>query len=402
MRLRNTVLICVLVVFSGWTGYYFGQNQVKIAFKNWKPALVVNKLPTTAGKPSETDFSRFWTVWERVSQLYVDKTELDPKKMVDGAISGMVAAIGDPYTIYLPFKQNEESKEDLGGAFEGVGIQLGFKDKQLAVMTPLTGTPADKAGIKAGDLILKITDKQKEIDRETAGISLPEAVQLIRGKKGTTVTLTMLKPDGEKPYTIDLVRDTIVVKSVTLEMKEDVAVVTLSRFGDRTREEWDGIVNQLTVNNSQLKGVILDLRNNPGGYLELAVYVAGEFLKPGQIVVSQQYGDGTKIDNKVDRNGRLLKTKLVILVNEGSASAAEILAGALQDYKRAKVVGAISFGKGSVQQPEDLSDGSGIHVTVAKWLRPSGEWIDKKGIEPDYKVEENGEDNQLKKALDLL
>ena len=198
------------------------------------------------------------------------------------------------------------------------------------------------------------------------------------------------------------------VKSVLVEYKEKAAWVKLSRFGDKTREEWGEAVNQLaSLPESELKGVILDLRNNPGGYLEMATYIAGEFLPAGKNVVTQQYGDGSKLESAVDRNGRLLKVKLVVLVNQGSASAAEILAGALQDYKRAKVVGETSFGKGSVQQPEDFPDGSGVHITVAKWLRPSGEWIDKVGVTPDVVVEmpegkDDTSDPQLEKAMEML
>jgi carboxyl-terminal processing protease len=414
MKLRNTLLVCILVVFSGWTGFWFGEKRLKLSFSNWKPAVVINTQPTLTGGPSQGDFSLFWEVWNKVSQLYVDKADLDTKKMIDGAISGMVAAIGDPYTVYLPVKQNKETKEDLGGAFEGVGIQLGYIDKQLAVMTPLDGTPAMRAGVRSGDLILKITDTAKNIDQPTNGMSLAEAVQIIRGPKGSKVKLTLARSGVEKPFEVELVRETIIVKSVTVQYVSGTAWVKLTRFGDRTKEEWGMVVEDVVANclnkGSECKGVVLDVRNNPGGYLEMAVYIAGEFLKPGSLVVSQQYGDGTKTDNRVDRNGQLLKVPLVVLINEGSASASEILAGALQDAKRARVVGVKSFGKGSVQQPEDFPDGSGLHVTVAKWLRPSGDWIDKKGINPDVTVNWDNasesarweDDPQLSKAIEIL
>jgi carboxyl-terminal processing protease len=335
----------------------------------------------------------------------------------------MVSAIGDPYTVYLPPQQNKEAKEDLGGAFEGVGIQLGYVDKQLAVVTALDGTPAFKAGVKSGDLILRIQDEKQKIDRQTDGIALAEAVKLIRGPKGSTVKLTMYRKGEDKPFDLSLMRDTIVVKSVTSEYiptneskpdGEKAAWIKLTRFGDRTKEEWMAIVADVSEKcakkGKDCKGVVLDLRNNPGGYLDMAVYIAGEFLKPGQLVVSQQYGDGTKEHNNVDRNGRLLDMPVVVLVNEGSASASEILAGALQDHSRARVVGIKSFGKGSVQKPEDFVDGSGIHVTIAKWLRPSGDWIDKKGITPDVVIEAGeatdsakmSDDKQLMKAVETL
>jgi carboxyl-terminal processing protease len=415
MKLRNFYLAVVAVAFAWWIGFGMGQKKLAISFANWKPAVVVNKLPTMAGKPTEADFAMFWTVWDKVSKLYVDKTELDSKKMIDGAISGMVSAIGDPYTAYLPVETNKEAKEDLGGAFEGVGIQLGYKDKRLAVISPLDGTPAAAAGVKPGDLILKITDEAKKIEMATDTISVPEAVKLIRGPRGTKIKLTMFREGTEKPFELELVRDTILVKSVTLNWIDSetkkTAWVKLNRFGDRTQEEWQEAINEITkVPKDQYGGMVLDMRNNPGGYLEMAVYVAGEFLKPGKIVVVQQYGDGSQIENKVERNGRLLTGPVSVVVNGGSASAAEILAGALQDYKRAKIVGVKSFGKGSVQQPEDFTDGSGVHVTVAKWLRPSGEWLDKKGITPDTEVvwddaketDNFKDDPQVLKAVELL
>lgn len=418
MKLRNFILIVCLVAVSATMGYEFGQQRLKWSFEHWKPAVVVNKLPTMAGKPSDADFALFWTVWDKMNAEYVDKTALDAVKMVNGAIAGMVAAVGDPYTVFLPPQENKEAKEDLGGSFEGVGIQLGFRDGHLAVVSPLEGMPAIKAGVRAGDYILHIKDETKKIDKDTDGMSLPEAVKLIRGAKGTRVVLELLhNNNGEKSYTVNLTRETIVVKSVQLEMlNNDVAWIKLTRFGDLTQDEWNTMVSSL----GNVSGIVLDLRNNPGGYLEGAVYIAGEFLPAGKNVVSQQSGDGSKIDDAVKRNGRLLKEKLVVLVNKGSASASEILAGALQDYKRAKIVGEQSFGKGSVQQPEDFPGGAGLHVTIAKWLRPNGDWIDKKGITPDvivkWEPDENASDSadlpagrqdwksdkQLLKAVELL
>jgi len=413
MQFKKLVSVLALMGLSGITGFWIGEQKLKIAIKNWKPAVVVNQSPAPTVS-SDVDFSLFWTVWEKVSDLYVDKSALDSKKMVDGAISGMVASLGDPYTVYLPVQQNKEAKEDLGGAFEGVGIQLGFdENNRLAVVTPLEGTPADKAGVKSGDLILRIVDEQKKVDTATDGMALPEAVKIIRGVGGTKVKLTMYREGADKPYDVELTRETIVVKSVTVEYKEykgkKVAWLKLTRFGDRTREEWNEKVNEIISRQDEITGVVLDVRNNPGGYLEMAVFTAAEFLPVGKTVVTQQYGDGSGMENKVERNGRLLKTPLTVLVNKGSASASEILAGALQDHGRAQVVGEQSFGKGSVQQPEDFADGSGVHVTVAKWLRPSGEWLDKKGVKPDFEVKpleaEEGQivdDVQLNKAIEEL
>ena len=418
MGVRKYLLIVTLITLSVTVGYWLGEQRVRLAWQGWKPGVVVNKTPNFPTPQSDVDFSLFWRVWDRLGELYVDKNALDSKKMLDGAISGMVGAVGDPYTVYLPGQINKESKEDLGGGFEGVGIQLGYRDSRLAVVAPLEGSPAYLAGVKAGDYILHIKDVVAKMDRDTDGLSLPEAVRLIRGKKGTVVQLSLLRNGQKEPIKVDLVRNTIVVKSVEgmfldRELSEseraNIAWIKLSRFGDRTQSEWGEAISRIVNNESRITGIVLDLRNNPGGYLEGAVQIAGEFLTPGKLVVAQQYGDGSKIESKVGRNGSLLKIPLVVVVNKGSASASEILAGALQDYKRAKIVGEKSFGKGSVQQPEDFADGSGLHVTVARWLRPSGEWIDKKGITPDFEVKYEASDSaelkddlQLVKSIDLL
>ena len=383
-----------------------GEKRLNIKFQDWKPAVIVNQnpYPKTAEKGN---FEIFWKVWQRVSELYVDKDKLDTKKMIDGAISGMVAGIGDPYTAYFPVQQNKEFKEEIGGSFGGVGMELGYKDGKLSVVAPLDDTPAAKAGILAGDFILRIVDEPNKIDRVTEGLAVAEAVKLIRGEMGTKVKLTMFRTGQTKPFEVELTRSEIVVKSVKVSYEKnskgkDIAVIKLSRFGDRTQGEWNAIVSEIL--NKGVDGVLVDLRNNPGGYLEMAVYTAGEFLPNGKNIVTQRYGDGREDENKVSRNGRLLEMPMVVLVNGGSASASEIFSGAIQDYKRAKIVGTQSFGKGSVQQPEDMPDGSAIHVTIAKWLRPSGQWIDKLGVTPDVKIEfkenDKGEDNQIKEALE--
>ncbi len=406
--MRKLFAVLVIAGVAGFIGYTIGVSQLRIRFANYKPAVVTSKIPPSS---VTADFSLFWTIWDKVSREYVDKTAINQKNMVQGAISGMVASLGDPYTVYLPPVQNKAAKEDLGGYFDGVGIELGYKDKQLAVVAPLEGTPAFKAGVKSGDLILHIKDVAKKIDADTTNMTIPEAVNIIRGPRGSEIELTFYRTGLSKPLVLKMARDTILVKSATVEFLNNntVARLKLNKFGDRTPAEWNEAVNQIiSLPVGQLKGIVLDLRNNPGGYLDGAVYIAGEFLPKGKLVVTQQYGDGSQNDLKVNRAGKLLKQKVVVLVNEGSASAAEILAGALQDYQRAVAVGVKSFGKGSVQQPDDFADGSGIHVTIAKWLRPNGDWIDKKGILPDVEVKlgenatNSATDAQLQKAIELL
>src|SRR3989344_4129187 len=398
-----TILIALLTFTLGWQ---LGHRDVNVEWKNYQPSIKVeNKEPP---KEIGVDFKLFWDTWDLVSKKYRDKTAIDSEKMFYGAIQGMVASLGDPYTVFLPPEAQKSTKEELGGSFSGVGIELGFdKDKRLSVIAPLEGTPADKAGIKPEDVIVKIGEK------ETTNVTLPEAVSLIRGPKGTQIALTIFTPGEQEPREIKLIRDTIVVKSVTLKFEESqgrkIAVLKLARFGERTEEEWNSAVSEVLA--EAPKGIVLDLRNNPGGYLDGAVYVASEFLDSGEVVI-QEAGDGSRYNYKVNRQGKLLKLPMVVLINKGSASASEIVAGALQDRGRAKLVGVKSFGKGTIQETEDLPGGTGIHITTARWLTPLGHWVnDTTGLTPDVEIEmpkvEAGadssvkpEDVQLKKALE--
>lgn len=399
------ILIVILAFLLGWQ---LGQKEVTLKWLNYKPTISVeNKEPP---KSINVDFKLFWDTWDLLSRSYIDKKAIDPSKMFYGAISGMVASLGDPYTFFLPPQQQKTSKEELNGSFEGVGIQLGFnKDKRLVVVTPLVGTPAEKAGIKPQDIIVKIEDK------DTTGITLPEAVSLIRGPKGTEIDLTIFREGEQDSRTFTLKRDTILVKSAEVSFKntasgKNIAVIKLTRFGERTQSEWEDVVSQVV--SQKAEGLVLDLRNNPGGYLEGAVYIASEFLDNGDVVL-QENSLGERIPFKVNRKGSLTKIPIVALINKGSASASEIVAGALQDRKRGRLVGEQTFGKGTIQEAEDLPGGTGIHITVAKWLTPDGRWVnDTEGLEPDVKVEvpkaKEGEevdqtkDVQLEKALEML
>ncbi len=400
---RKVILIFAILIASFGTGYFLGQRKLEITFLDYKPKVTLErKVPL--GK-EDVSFSLFWDVWDKLEQSYLDKSKIDYQKMVYGAISGMVSSLGDPYTVFLPPQEQKQSKEDLSGAFEGVGIQLGYKDSKVAVIAPLSGTPAEKAGVKAGDLILRIKDEAKKIDRETAEMSLPEAVTIIRGPQGSKVTLTIFREDkGE--FEVELIRQTIVVKSVEVSFKDEAAHLKLLRFGERTYEEWEEAVSSIIDHHPEVNGVILDLRNNPGGFLDGAVFITSEFLKDGVVVKQEKSRDGGVETFSVNRKGRLLDVPLVVLINQGSASASEIVAGALQERGRAKVVGEKSFGKGTIQEAEELLGGSGLHITVAKWLLPSGKNIDKEGIKPDFEVEMDEKDQtrdpQLEKAIELL
>ena len=384
-----------LMLLSGLVGFRIGNKNLQpVSFEK------VDK--------SQVDLSLFWQVWDKLGESYLIKENLKPQEMVWGAIKGMTASLGDPYTVFLPPEDNQSTKEELNGAFEGVGIELGFKDKTLAVVAPLAGMPAEAAGIKAGDYILHIKDELKGVDVDTIDMSLPEAVKFIRGKKGTEVALTVLHEGETETKVIKVKRDTIVIKSVALEWQgenKDVAWLKLSRFGDRTQSEWDEAVSEI-LKHKQLKGIILDLRNNPGGYLKGSVALASEFLKTGQIVVKQESAKGETETYSVTKAGKLLTQPLVVLVNKGSASSSEILAGALRDNQRAKIIGEKTFGKGTIQEALDVAEGAGLHVTTAKWLLPSGQWVNEtKGITPEIEVQDNKEtakDEVMEKAMENL
>lgn len=400
------------------------QKQIKNIFLFLALFSVVSLVSFKAGKTvgleaagsnqktEALDLSLMWKVKEKLEEEFLEKDKLKDEEMTYGAISGMVSALGDPYTVFLAPKQNKSSNADLAGEFGGVGIQLGYKEKSLAVMAPLAKTPADRAGIKAGDLILKIIDKENNVDKDTAGITLEEAVELIRGKVGTEVTLKLYREGEKDTFEVKLIRDNIVVPSMETEWikKEGKSViwVKLYKFSEQIYNDWPKAVENIISEKKRLGndygGIILDLRNNPGGYLQASVLVASDFLKDG-VVVTQRSADGKEEKYMVDTSrGNLLNDKLVVLINEGSASAAEILAGAIKSYGRGKLVGMKSFGKGTVQSPIDFADGSGLHVTIAKWLLPDGKNIHGEGVLPDVEEKWNinnkdQEDNQLDKAV---
>jgi carboxyl-terminal processing protease len=412
--------IAIVVIISALIGYYYGTNQVILKWQEFKPILSVSSKTPPEGQ--NLDMKLFYEVMDRVNQDYYDKSKLDSTKLLYGAINGMLSSLDDPYTSFFPPKQNEEFKTQLAGEFSGIGAELTLNpDNNVSVVAPLDDSPAQKAGVRAGDVIA-------EVDGEaTAGWTIAEAVEKIRGPKGTVVELTVIHDKETSPVKIKITRDTIVIKSVTGWVKKmscsetckesssgtPVAYIRLSQFGDKTNDEWISTVN--SVNNQireqrNFAGVILDLRNNPGGYLNDAVFISSEFLKDGIVVIQE---DSSKQQEAlyVSRRGTLLDYPLVVLINKGSASASEIVAGALRDHDRAKLIGETSFGKGTVQQAIDVDNGGSVHVSVAKWLTPDGIWVNKEGLEPDVKVEldatksanlENGLDNQLEKAIQEL
>src|SRR5258706_11483243 len=387
-KIRRFLLTGFFAFAWAFGGYAYGVNQVS---KEYRSDVVDTKIMTQ--------------VLARLKENYLKPENIDPKKLMYGATEGMTASLGDPYTAFFPPEQNARTKEDLQGNFGGVGIQLGYVEKNLAVMSPLKDSPAMKAGIKAGDLILKIKDVAKNISKDTNSMTIEEAVSFIRGEKGTKVTLTIFREGEKQSREVELIRDVINVPSTELKWVDgNVAVIGVSKFGEQTLTEWEKIITEVKAKGA--KGVVLDLRNNPGGYLQRAVDLGSEFIPDGEIV-GQRDRQHTEVMN-VDRRGKLIGMPVIVLINRGSASAAEILAGALHERLRTKLVGEKSFGKGTVQEAQDIGDGASLHVTIAEWLLPSGKNIHGTGLEPDvtvvYKYDEKNPtaDNQLDKALEVL
>jgi carboxyl-terminal processing protease len=398
--LTNILLLTAVGILLFVMGYKYGQFR-SVSVPNPTTARQISNI-NTSGAPSSAeklDFGLFWETWNKVQEKYVDREKLDTNKMFYGAIKGMVASMEDPYTFFLTPDENKKSKDDLGGKFEGIGAQLGLKENKIIVVAPLKNSPAETAGIKAGDQIVEVDGKSTE------GWTLTEAVNAIRGEGGTKVKLKIARGGASQEYTIT--RATIKVDSVELTYEQsprgDIAYLRLNQFGDTTNTEWADAVNEIAKRYAagEIKAMIVDVRGNPGGYLDSSVYIASEFLEKGSIIVTQESTVEGTTEYTVRREGKLKTIPLVVMIDEGSASASEIFAGAMRDYNRATIVGKKSFGKGSVQEALDLSGGAGLHVTVAKWILPKGEWINGKGIMPQIEVtNEIPEGNTLSRDTD--
>ncbi len=389
LKITDLLLIAAVAVFLFGSGYKLGEYKVTTGKVDRPNYSILNAQPQS-GTVKNLDFSLFWDTWNELEHKYVDNKKIDPQNMLYGAIRGMVASVNDPYTFFLTPQENKQTKDDLSGKFEGIGAQLGLKDNRIVIIAPLKDSPAQKAGVRAGDYVVAVDGQS------TKGWTLVAAVGKIRGNKGTKVKLTLDRAGVQ--FTVEIVRDNILVSSVESRVEKQVscqsncsqvAYLKLNQFGENTNDEWDRAVDQIVTlwQNHQIKGMVLDLRDNPGGFLESAVYLASEFLPQGKVVVRQESTTTESRDYTVSRQGRLLDIPLTILINQGSASASEILGGALRDYNRAELIGEKSFGKGSVQEALDLKGGAGLHVTVAKWILPNGDWINGKGIVPKIVVD---------------
>lgn len=383
----GVLLAALFVFFAGWyVGYEHGYERG-----------FLSTVPNTfEGK----DFSVFFKAWQLVKKHYVNAETIDPQKAVYGSIRGMVRSIGDKYSDFFEPQKARVFNEDVSGSFDGIGIEIGIRKELLTVVSPLEGTPAWKAGLKAGDVILKIDGK------ETFDMALEEAVRLIRGKKGTVVTLTILRKDAEKPKDIEIVRDKIVVETIRKKFTApDIGYIKINTFNPQTYVDFFLAADELTRQGA--RRLILDLRGNPGGYLDAAVDLAGWFLKRGSIVVQEDFGvkgnsGGPSQKKKVlraDGNEFFAQTPLVVLIDEGTASASEILAAALRENRGVTIIGQKSFGKGTVQQVFDVDD-SILKLTIANWLTPKGNLIEEKGIEPDVIVKDEKPEDEIDEALE--
>jgi len=419
MDLKNRKLLIIILIFALSAGFASGIFFERSDSDKANPIKTL--INRDLGKPDYVDFSLFWDTWNSLHNKYVDENKLDTNKLLYGAIQGMVNSVGDPYTVFFEPPESKKFQEEISGSFGGIGIEIGKRNNTLTVIAPIKDTPAFKAGLQAGDKILRIDTKS------TADLSIEEAVNLIRGKRGTPVVLT-ISSNGSDTRDVEVIRDTIKIPTVEWTMLEHpptgggkkIAYLQLFTFNQNADSEFQKGAQEILKSGADR--LILDLRNNPGGLLDSAVNLSGWFLDKDQIVTVESFRDGSRNEFKSSGNGSLKIYPTIILINNGSASASEILAGALHDNRGVRLVGEKTFGKGSVQELEKFKDGSSLKVTVAKWLTPNGISISDAGIEPDVKVElpkenppsggENGEfefelgtpgkDPQLDKALELL
>ncbi len=344
--------------------------------------------------PQDLAFRSVEQVWDIILNDYVDKDEVDVNQLSQAAIEGMLELIDDPYTTYLDRESYQLSFQDLAGKFEGIGAVITVNENdQIVVVAPIVGAPAAEAGIKPGDVLLEVDGVS------TSGLGLYEVILMVRGPKGTSVSLLILRSNAAEPVEIVIVRDEIEVQSVIFEMRGDIAYVQIIEFNERTNEELLPVL--AAIDAATTAGIILDLRSNPGGLLQTVVDVTSHFVEKGLTIVSIRDSEGILEILRANEQQITTTLPMVVLVDDFSASGSEVLAGALQDYNRATIVGSKTFGKGSVNYLQQLADGSGIYISAARWLTPNGNLIEGQGILPDIELELEGED-AIQWALDYL
>lgn len=358
----------IAVLSAGFLGYLLGRTELN---DRKEFAASVQK------DFNQSDLDLFWQAYAKLKSTYLDK--IDPQKYLYGAISGGYGSVGDPYTLFLTPELSKDFNQELAGELEGIGVKIGVYNGLPAVIAPLDGSPAAKAGLRPKDQIIQVDST------DTQNMNLDEVVAKIRGKAGTKVKLKIIRAGQDKPLDFEIQREKINVKTVEIQYKGDIAIIALNEFGLDTRTEFEKAAKE--ISDKGINKVVLDLRNNPGGLLDGAVDVMGEFVAPDTVVVTDESKDG-KTEYKTIGEPILKQAKLVVLVNGGTASSSEIVAGATKDLKRGTLIGEKTFGKGTVQELDHLSGGSSAKITIAKWLTPSGKNIDKDGITPDIEVKE--------------
>ena len=413
-----SIIISLAVIGSVFSiGYYAGNNNDQSA----NASTYLENMETD--KPESVDFSPFWKAWNILNEKYVPTSTSTPQALSDqekiwGAIEGLASSLKDPYTVFMPPEEAENFQNEISGNFEGVGMEVGIKDETITVIAPLKGTPAERAGIMPGDKILKINETL------TSGMKVEEAVKNIRGKRGTAVSLTIVREGKSEPLEIKIVRDVITIPTVETEIKpgkisaggeggaglqeNGVFVIKLYSFSAPSANLFRESLRKFIESGSTR--LLVDLRGNPGGYLESAVDMASWFLPAGKTVVTEDFGKNgeERVHRSVGYDVFNQNLKMAVLVNGGSASASEILAGALQDYGIAKLVGTQTFGKGSVQELVRITPDTSLKVTIARWLTPKGNSISSVGLKPDYEVKmtpddiTKGKDPQMEKAIQIL
>lgn len=399
MKILKYIISPILILFIGVGGGWYGtmrgwdkQIEKFFGYEQSKP----KKFPESA------DLSLFWTVWGILGVEYINESALDPQKMVYGAIKGMVDAVGDSYTVFMDPTETDEFTKNLDEELEGIGAELTVTDGKLVVVTPLKDSPAEKAGIKSGDVIYKIEDKF------AADMSLFDAVKAIRGEAGTPVKLSLIREKVTDPIEVTVIRAKLDINSVERkDLGNGIIYIGISQFSNNTAEEFGKAVSDLIL--KEPKGLIIDVRNNGGGYLDAAVKILSYLLDKDVSVVETRQKDSAQNEVlKTSGGPKLSQVPLIMLVNEGSASASEIAAGAIQDNKRGIIMGTKTFGKGTVQAVEYLDDGSSIRLTIAEWFTPKGRAINHVGITPDIVVDlydddvKKGFDRQLDEATKYL
>ncbi len=409
-RFSRMIVVGALIVGVFVSGVLTGTAYGMRALLRGENTSAISSVADLFSPADDVDvsFEQFWNVWKKIQEKYVYKPVADTD-LFYGSMVGLVQSLGDPYSVYMPPAKAEEFRQDLSGEFFGIGAEIGLKDGKVTVIAPLPDSPAERAGLRTGDVVLMVDGK------DITGKPLDEVITQIRGPKDTTVALTIIKSGTQTAREIQITRDVITLPTVSWNMKEgNIAYLRVSYFNDTTWGEFDKIAKEIA--RKKPSGIVLDLRSNPGGYLDTSVRVASEWVSSGVIVYEKLNNGISDQFTAADGKHRFVGIPTIILVDEGTASGAEIVAGALQDYGVATLVGNKTFGKGSVQDFEYFSDGSALKLTIAEWLTPHERQINKLGIEPDIAIEkmfvqkegtegstpDDFEDKGLQKALELL